>query len=652
MTIREYLCREAEKITARALSEYTDAETWRKLVGKKREQFMEMMGLEELPPPGERPPLNSVTVDVLQRDGYRIEKLYYESLPKLYVAANLYIPDGLEGPAPAVLYVCGHSQTQKVRYQPHPRRWAQLGFVSLILESIDLGEVRGEHHGTYRQGWFHWYSRGYTPAGVELLNGIRGLDLLCQRAEVDAERLGVTGISGGGASTWWIAAADERIKMAAPVCGTATLASQIADRTIDGHCDCMWWINMYLWDLADVGGLIAPRPLMIASADHDSIFKLESVRRLYGQLRRLYEMLGAGENIQLVETPGPHSYHPISRKAIFAWFIKHLQGKEVSPEEVEDLEDVEVESENTLRVFVNGPLPDDRSYTIQDELVPLAPLPVLTSAEDVEEHRQRVLEQLRAKCFQAFPEQPPELDVEITLPLGSHGMVGYRFAYTSEEGYRLVGRLTISTSIETPAPAVVVLRQRGEARNASEGFAVRVPVRGSKIVIEPRGTGDTAWGEELDWHVRRAAAWTGRTVASMRVWDVLRGLQAVRTLEEVAGDKIVLAGSGEMAAVALYAALLDGGVAAVVLHEPPPTQNAPSRPDGKGPAIEILSCLRFVDVNHIAGLLWPREVVIVGDCPDSYRWAENLYQRLGTGERFVIVSDVSQWELKLDWAGS
>lgn len=646
MTIREYLCREAQRITQGALSEFTDADAWRRLIPDKRRQFMEMMGLHELPPAAEREPVPVTTVDVLQRDGYRVEKLYYESLPRLYVAANLYIPDGLDSPAPAVLYVCGHSETQKVQYQAHPRKFAQLGFVSLIVETIDLGEVRGDHHGTYRRGWFHWYSRGYTPAGVELLNAIRALDLLQARPEVDGGRLGVTGISGGGACTWWTAAADERIQAAAPVCGTGTLASHIIDRTIDGHCDCMWWTNTYLWDLADVGALIAPRPLLIASADQDAIFSIDSVRTVHRQLSGLYQMLGAADNCVLVQTPGPHSYYPTSRTAIFSWFLKHLQHTEVPPEQVGDIDesDQAQESEETLRVFVNGPLPDDRSLTIQDELVSLAPPPQVADPDELQRVREQVVAELRAKTFRAFPDNPPALDTQITILLGSPGARGYRFAFTSEDGWRLMGKLTVSTGIPWPAPALVALRSHGEERYGAEGLASRVRGQWARIVVEPRGTGETAWGDALSWHIRRAAAWTGRTVASMQVWDVLRALEAVRSLEEVDPERVALAARGEMAAVALYAALLDGRISTLIVDSPPETQNAPSSPDGTGPAIEMLNCLRITDLAQVAGLLWPAQIVIAGECPDSFRWAQNLYKRLGTPDKFSVVGDLGSWQ--------
>jgi hypothetical protein len=107
----------------------------------------------------------------------------------------------------------------------------------------------------------------------------------------------------------------------------------------------------------------------------------------------------------------------------------------------------------------------------------------------------------------------------------------------------------------------------------------------------------------------------------------------------------MLAGSGEMAAVVLYAALLDGKVSAIILHNPPATQNAASSKQGIGAAIEMLNCLRVTDLPQVAGLLCPTELVFVGSRPPSYRWAEELYSRLGG--RVSHVSDLSMWETEL-----
>src|ERR1051326_1750975 len=195
-TIREYLSAEAKKITERARPEFHDRQLYEKIIAQRRRDYAEMMGLDRLLP-DRSASVNVHVTGVVERPHYRIEKLYYESLPKLYVTANLYLPKTSDAgaakpPFAGVLYVCGHADTQKVHYQAHPRRFAELGFACLIVETVQLGEVRGFHHGVYREGWFHWISRGYSPASIEALNGIRGLDLLAQRPDVDGEHLGVT----------------------------------------------------------------------------------------------------------------------------------------------------------------------------------------------------------------------------------------------------------------------------------------------------------------------------------------------------------------------------------------------------------------------------------------------------------------------------
>jgi len=123
----------------------------------------------------------------------------------------------------------------------------------------------------------------------------------------------------------------------------------------------------------------------------------------------------------------------------------------------------------------------------------------------------------------------------------------------------------------------------------------------------------------------------------------LRALASVRQLSQVDGQRIVMAARGEMAAVVLYAALLDGHVQTVLLEDPPATQNVASQPDGEGTALEMLGCLRVTDLPQVAGLLYPAELVFIGERPSSYDWAEELYRRLGVAERFRQVNDLRDW---------
>jgi len=646
LPIRDYLAKEARRISNNAFVDLKTPADFNRRIVERRRRFMSMMGLADLQPTSARVPVPYTVTGTVERSNYRIEKLHYESLPNLHVTGNLYVPKAAAAGArrPGVLYLCGHEKNQKVAYQAHPKRFAELGFPTLIVETVQLGEAAGYHHGCYQEGWFHWYSRGYSPAAIELLNGIRGLDLLAARPEVDGDRLGVTGISGGSATTWWVAAADERVKACAPVCGTATLAAHIYDRVIDGHCDCMWWMNTALWDLTDIGALVAPRPLLLASANQDGIFPIDSIHEAHARLERLYQMLGKPEHLRYVETPGGHSYHERSRTAVFSWFLEHLMSKNVPPSHVGDLEidAAKLESVETLTVYVSGSPPGNRTLTIHDEFITVAVPPSLASAADVPRARTRIVEQLKADTFNHFPRTPPALAVEEEYALD--GGVGSRFAFTAEEGWRLHGiRRQPPGAAAGTTPAVVILKSPGEDRLESDTFADSIRAPWIKIMVETRGTGDTSWGDDLNWHVRRASAWIGRTIASMRVWDALRGLAAARALPGVDPAQVSIAARGEMTVVALYAALLDGRVNRVLLESPPATQNSASQQNGRGPAIEMLNCLRYTDAPQIAGLLYPAGCVIAGEVPSTYDWAEDLYRRLGTPGTFQRVTAMSQW---------
>src|SRR5262249_51905960 len=208
-------------------------------------------------------PLKATVTGTLTRGDVTIEKLHYQSRPGLYVTGNLYRPTKVEGRLPAVLYVCGHSgrgrDGNKTAFQDHRMRVASNGYVWLVVDPLQLGGVAGIPHGTYRYGRWWWQALGYTPAGVECWNGVRGLDYLVSRPDVDPQRLTVTGISGGGAATFWIAAADERVRCAVPVSGMSDLESYVTNKVINGHCDCMFMVNTYGWEWTTIPALGAPR---------------------------------------------------------------------------------------------------------------------------------------------------------------------------------------------------------------------------------------------------------------------------------------------------------------------------------------------------------------------------------------------------------
>ncbi len=642
--IRNYLMRAASEVTHNSLAGIQSKEDWENARDRRYEEYLEMMSLTDVPLAGERPPLNIQVVGEIQQDGFKIIQLYYESLPDLYVPANLYVPDNIEKPAPAILYLCGHSRTQKTNYQAHPRHFAKLGFVSLIVETIQWGEVRGHHWGCYAEGRFHWYSRGYTPGGVELWNAIRGIDLLVQRDDVDAENIGVTGISGGGIVSWYTGAADKRVKAVAPVCGNGTVEGHIHQHTIDGHCDCMMLINTHLVDVHDIGALIAPRPLLVAAANRDGLYSIEAIRTAFNNVERIYKLLGAQENIAFVETPGGHSYHQDSRARIFSFFLKHLMGKDVPPGETGDIDESDdaMLSDDMLSVYNGTPPEDDRTTTIQDTFQQMAQAPTIQTEQQWHEYKENVISFLKAKTFNAFPNEEVDFSIRREFRADDGGDI---YTFVSENGWRLPVEIRMDAGSAAGQGVVVVLRNPNEERWASEGFSNGLPGGWTRAFFCARGIGESSsWSPGSQWHIRRASAWTGRTVASMRVYDVLRCLDAVRTLPGVDHSRIALAARGEMAAVALYAALLDGKLHTLLIGNPPPTQNARSNEDGTGEAIEMLNCLRITDLPQVAGILYPTQVVFVGEPHTNYAWVNDTAVSLGIQDSIHTVDSIRNWK--------
>ena len=181
----------------------------------------------------------------------------------------------------------------------------------------------------------------------------------------------MTGISGGGAATFWIAAADERVKVAVPVSGMSDLECYVKNKIINGHCDCMFLYNTYQWDWTTIAALIAPRPLLFANSDADPIFPMDGNRRIIAKPRGLYKLAGKSDLVDDYVSHGGHAYRPDLRVAIFKFINKHLKGDTTTP--VEDAKFAPVPGKD-LRVFpTDADLPKDAiNGKIDETFVPRA----------------------------------------------------------------------------------------------------------------------------------------------------------------------------------------------------------------------------------------------------------------------------------------
>lgn len=645
--LADYFRAETEKLAARCLAEIQSLDDWSTRRAQYRRELAEMLGLLPMPP---RSDLKAVVTGRVEHEQFTVENLHFQSRPGLYVTANLYLPKSLTKPAPTILYLSGHgpvisnnvSYGNKVSYQHHGAWFARHGYVCLVVDTLQLGEILGLHHGTYREGLWWWNSRGYTPAGVEAWNSIRALDYLSTRSEVDTNRFGVTGRSGGGAYSWWLAALDDRIKAAAPVAGITDLQNHVVDGAVEGHCDCMFTVNTYRWDYPQVAALVVPRPLLLVNTDSDTIFPLDGVLRTHAHLRRLYRLHNASNQLGLVIAPGPHKDTQDLQVPVLRWFNKHLKGED-SPIEVAAKK---LLSPEQLKVFKELPS-DSLNTNIHAAFVPTAKAPnVPSSAEAWQRQRDEWMTALKEKVFAGWPREEGSLDLTRKFSVERGGLRFQAFDFTSQPHVRLRLYVIHRAGLEKPsgfalsvagpessratnlirsAPGVTIEVGRPFTWNewlasARVGFAdeLREEINqlslppgneeafhkqqqtlqtnsGALAWFAPRGLGLTAWRGDAkkQTQIRRRFMLLGQTLDGMQVWDIRRAIQVLHAVPEWRGVPVSLQAEGNLACNALYASVLEPDIARLELWRLP-------RSHQTGP--DYLNVLRFLDVPQAVAL--------------------------------------------------
>jgi dienelactone hydrolase len=593
-----------------------------------------MLGLWPMP---EKTPLQATVTGTHEGDGYAIDMIHFQSRPKLYVTGNLYRPaETTEGQRlPAVLYVCGHSYQgrsgNKTAYQSHGIWFARHGYICLMLDSLQLGEIAALHHGTYRENRWWWHSRGYTPAGVECLNGMRGVDYLISRPDVDSERIAVTGISGGGAATFWIAAADDRVKVAVPVSGMADLPSYVNNRVINGHCDCMFLYNTFQWPWTRIAALVAPRALLFTNSDQDRIFPMDANERIINRLERVYSLYGRTDFVDAVVSIGGHAYRKDVRQAAFRWINLHLND---DPRVVEDSEVDLVTGPRSkrehpipiekLRVFPNdSDLPgDELNTTIDEHFVPVAHVDV-PDKDKFEPWKARLFGDLRRVTFGYFPERIPparlveQVDPELARVETEPGIV-VPLKYESVLKPTVVTK-RILLLVRSPASKVLIPE-----------FVLRASHAGDAIyVCEPRGVGSTRWTcKNPPNYVLRSHVLLGRTVDAGRVWDVASVARYLRKKYEGKSEVCVL-GEGRSGVLAAYAALWETDIDSVVLEKPPLTHMDDAAP-------QMLNVLRVCDIPEVIGMLAPRPLTVVAAQDARLDKVREIFSAANAKEKLIV----------------
>ena len=358
--------------------------------------------------PEYRGPLNARVTKTLARNGIVIEHVIYESLPEYFVTANLYRPDR-PGRHPAVLMSMGHWETGKAAGQLLAANLARKGFVVLAYDPVGQGERQQAYDPRFGRSLIGGATEQHFSNGAAAIlvgqgvgryfihDGMRGLDYLVSRPEVDPERIGATGCSGGGTQTTYIAALDPRVKVAAPACYMNSFQTLFAGSIGDSEQSVPGFLASGL-DQTDYVELFAPKPWLIASTE-DDFFTPEGARQVYEEAQRWYKLYGADDRIQWVVGPGGHGTPLKVREAIYAWMIRWLREGAGDARE----EPVSLLADHELRVTDRGQVHGRDLY----EIIAEAPRQSASASElstfvrDLTSRNQPLL-----RTFQILPAQP------------------------------------------------------------------------------------------------------------------------------------------------------------------------------------------------------------------------------------------------------
>ncbi|MBY0457080.1 MAG: prolyl oligopeptidase family serine peptidase, partial [Gemmataceae bacterium] len=282
----------------------------------------------------DKTPLNARVTGKLERDGYDVEKVIFESRPEFFVTANLYVPHAARKGKkfPGVVGECGHSDNGKAAeaYQAFAQGLARMGYVVLIFDPIGQGErvqyahVEKPHRpgvgvGEHLLAGNQQFLVGEFFGGWRAWDGIRALDYLLSRPEVDPAHVGITGNSGGGTMTTWLCGVESRWTMAAPACFVTTFRRDLENELPQDTEQCPPHALALSLDHSDFLACLAPKPVVILAKEKD-YFDVRGAEEAFARLKHLYRLLDAEESVALHVGPTGHGYSVENREAMYRWF--------------------------------------------------------------------------------------------------------------------------------------------------------------------------------------------------------------------------------------------------------------------------------------------------------------------------------------------
>ncbi len=532
-----------------------------------RSKFLEAIG--EFP---QRTPLKPRVTGVVQRKGYKVEKVIFESQPKHYVSAVLFLPDSAKHKPPysGVLVPCGHSRNGKAyeSYQTMGALLALNGMMALVFDPIDQGERSQmpsqlpELQGTKAHTMLGVGSilLGRNTARFEIWDGMRCIDYLQSRPEVDPSRIGCTGNSGGGTQTSYIMSLDDRVIAAAPSCYItsferllSTIGPQDAEQNIYGQL-------AFGMDHADYLMMRAPTPIIICAATKD-FFDIGGTWESFRYAKRLYSRMGFAERINLLENDAPHNYNQIQRQSVARWMSRWLLKKDepITEPAIELLSEEEIQCTPKGQVMslegarstydLNRDYEKKLAKQRKKNWTTKSRMTLLDQVRKIAGIR-KLTELPKAKSERIGIEDWPDYKIE-------------KLIIKSEDGIYLPALMFLPKQTRSEG-TVLYLHENGKGADAAPGGPIEklVETGQSVLAVDLRGTGETQqtrqkdFGEAIgfDWKNVYTAYLLGRSYVGMRAEDIM---VCARFLKEQQDGRVDLVAVGHVSVPALHAAALE-----------------------------------------------------------------------------------------------
>ncbi|MCX5769138.1 MAG: acetylxylan esterase [Candidatus Hydrogenedentes bacterium] len=608
---------------------YESAEQWEAYAKNLRRRVLLSSGLLPMP---EKTPLNAEISGRVDHDDYSVEKVRIEARPGFLVTGNLYRPKGA-GPFPAVVCPHGHWEQGRLANEERgsvPGRCITMARMGAVVFSYDMiGYVDSMQ---YKHNWGGQSEKlwGYHPFAAQLWSSIRAVDFVQSLPDVDPERVGCTGASGGGTQAFALCAVDPRVKVSAPV--------NMISSTMQGGCLCE---NAPILRLdasnMQIGALMAPRPILMVSATGD--WTKETPRVEFPAIQSVYALYDEPNNVETILIDAPHNYNKASREAVYRFFGSRLLNQ---PDKYKNFTEPEfqVEPEEALRVFPDKKMPEG-----------------LPTADEI---TARVIEADKAKWAAIMPTDRDSLDgfrsyYGDVLALVTGARIPARNDFTSERtGYEQRDGFVVERWIlhrRGEGDSVPAVLYRGANNGPRQDAVVLVYEHGKKDAADmltgkpgPVAAGLIAQGKAvlaIDCFLTgdlRSERVTGKfpdtfmpTDTGYRIQDIITAAEWLRSRRDMTYN-VALAGFGQAGVWALFAAAIDPAIGPVVVDA------KGFNPDDDEAWVKLfyIPCIRSVgDMATAAALIAPRPLLIMNATPEFAARINSGYKAGGTTATIV-----------------